>query len=295
MYRVRLSVTAVLLALAACGGDSIGATSGTESVVAAFYPLEFAAERVGGERVSVESLTPSGVEPHDLELSARQIGDLTDADLVIYLGGGFQPAVEDALAEIDGPVKFDALSGAEPLEATEDEGSASGVDPHVWLDPTRMAEIVDGIARQLAELDPDGAALYQKNAWVLHRQLSQLDRDYAGALQHCGSREIVTSHAAFGYLAARYGLEQVSVAGIDPEAEPSPGRLAEVIDFITQHHIDTIFFEELAPPDLAETLARETGAKAEVLSPLETRPDEGDYIDAMQANLDRLRTALGCD
>jgi zinc transport system substrate-binding protein len=295
MSRLRQAAAAVLLALAACGGGSSAGTSGTVKVVAAFYPLEFASERVGGERVSVETLTPSGVEPHDLELSARQIGDLTDAGLVIYLGGGFQPAVEDALAEIDGPVKFDALSGAEPIEATEAEGGASDVDPHVWLDPMRMAGIVDGIAKHLAELDPDGATLYQKNARVLHRQLSSLDRDYANALQHCGSREIVTSHAAFGYLAARYGLEQVSVAGIDPEAEPSPGRLSEVIDFVIQHHIDTIFFEELAPPDLAETLARETGAKSEVLSPLETQPDEGDYIDAMQTNLDRLRIALGCD
>jgi zinc transport system substrate-binding protein len=294
MSRFRLVAAAVLFALAACGGDSGAATSSSVTVVAAFYPLEFAAERVGGERVSVESLTPSGVEPHDLELSARQIGDLTDATLVIYLGSGFQPAVEDVLAGIDGPIKFDALSGADLLSA-EGEASTSGVDPHVWLDPTRMAEIVDGIANRLAELDPDGAALYQRNARALRRDLIDLDQDYARTLKHCDSREIVTSHAAFGYLAARYGLEQISVAGIDPEAEPSPGRLAEVIDFVKEHHIETVFFEELAPPDLAETLAEETGAKTEILSPLETQPDQGDYIDAMQSNLDRLRNALGCD
>jgi zinc transport system substrate-binding protein len=235
------------------------------------------------------------VEPHDLELSARQIGDLVDADLVTYLGGGFQPALEDALAGIDGPIKFDALQIEEPLRGAEAGENDSIVDPHVWLDPLRMAGIVDELARRLSDLDPDGAALYKENAQALERELTQLDQEYTRGLKHCRSHQIVTSHDAFGYLAARYGLEQISVAGIDPEAEPSPGRLSEVADFVTQHHINTIFFEELAPPDLAETLARETGAQTEVLSPLESKPEQGDYIDVMRSNLDRLRTALGCE
>ena len=292
MSCARVLVVALSATLAACGTGVAQTAGKSVSAVAAFYPLEFVVASVGGQRVSVESLTPSGVEPHDLEISARQVADLADADLIVYLGQGFQPAVEDVLAELDGPVEFDSLQGVELLGG--DEG-AGGIDPHVWLDPTRMAQMVDGVARQLSDLDRRGASVYESNAEAIKQELAKLDRDYARALRSCRSREIVTSHGAFGYLAARYGLEQVSVTGTDPEAEPSAGRLADVVDYVREHNINTIFFEELAPEDIAETLAAETGATTEVLSPLESKPEHGDYFDAMRGNLDRLREALDCE
>jgi zinc transport system substrate-binding protein len=294
MSRLKLSGAFLLIALSACGTGT-GSESGSPQVIAAFYPLEFAAERVGGGKVNVESLTPSGVEPHDLELSSDQIRELAGADLVVYLGEGFQPAVEDALAGLDASRQFDALEGKDLLQDVEGEAGETGADPHVWLDPNILATIADQLGARLTDLYPEGADLFEENTKQLQRDLMRLDREYSTGLEHCGSREFVTSHEAFGYLAARYDLEQVSIAGIDPEAEPSPQRMAEVVSFVNEHHVKTIFFEELAPPDIAETLARETGAQTEVLSPLETRPETGDYLDVMRSNLDLLRRALDCE
>jgi zinc transport system substrate-binding protein len=285
-------VCVVLLGLS-CGGSGPSEASGGDGprVVAAVYPLAFASARVGGDSVRVDSLTPAGVEPHDLELTSGQVRDIAEADLVVYLGQGFQPSVEDAVAGLEASRRFDALQGKELLPGTEPDEER---DPHVWLDPTILATIADEIAARLSALDPDGANDYEANASELRDELTELDRDYERSLSDCRSTELVTSHTAFGYLAARYGLRQVGIAGIDPEGEPSAGRLAEVARFVEEHDVKTIFFEELAPPDLAETLARETGAEADMLSPLETAPDQGDYLDVMHTNLDKLRRALDC-
>jgi zinc transport system substrate-binding protein len=302
-----LAAGALVLVLSSCGGSTSDTASQEDRplVVAAFYPIEFVVARVGGDAVRIESLTPTGVEPHDLELSSSQVVDITEADLVVYLGHGFQPAVEDAVGSLDEERRFDALEGKELLEGHEDEPADEGEhtdeeehgeeDPHVWLDPSMLATIATEVAGRLSDLDPNNADLYRANAADLGKELGALDESFASGLQSCDSREFVTSHEAFGYLAARYDLEEVSVSGIDPEAEPSPQRLAEVARFVEDNDIKVIFFEELAPPALAETLARETGAMTDVLSPLETAPEEGDYLDEMDRNLQRLRSALGCD
>ena len=271
------------LGLAAC--DATGDPDDERPlVVAAFYPLEFAAAQVGGEAVEVTALTPTGVEPHDLELSARQVRDLADADLIVYLGG-FQPALDDALADMDPARTFDALAADVPPGEN---------DPHVWLDPTLLAGIAERLAEQLGAIEPSRSDDFITNASELRSGLMQLDREFERGLTDCSSRKLVTSHEAFGYLAARYDLQQVGISGIDPEAEPSPQRLAEVARFVEDNDVHTIFFEELAPPDLAETLATETGAQIDMLSPLETAPRSGDYLDAMRLNLLRLERGLGC-
>ncbi|HVF54238.1 MAG TPA: metal ABC transporter substrate-binding protein [Actinomycetota bacterium] len=281
-------VAAVAVAsLSGCAaGGSTNAPRGAPAVVAAFYPLVFAAEGVGGTFVHVDNLTAPGVEPHDLELSADQVRALSNADLVIYLGGGFQPALEDFVSGLDATRKLDVLEG---LELTGDD------DPHVWLDPTIMAGIVQRVAARLTDIDPHHTTTYERNGSQLARELAGLDELFAARLARCATRDIVTSHAAFGYMAERYDLEQISISGIDPEAEPSPGRLAEVARFVRDHDVETIFFEELVSPDVAETIAEEAGAETAMLSPLESAPASGDYSDAMKANLAALIEALGCE
>jgi zinc transport system substrate-binding protein len=302
---------AVAVMLSACGGSGAGSRGdGDLEVLASFYPLEFVVARVGGEAVQLESLTPTGVEPHDLELSSSQVIELSEAELAVYVGQGFQPAVEDAVESLDDSRRLDVLDGRDLLEGSEADHGEEGdhgeqdehaelghseADPHVWLDPSIMAAIANEVAARLAKLDPSNADLFESNAARLEDDLLALDESFAAGLSNCDSREFVTSHAAFGYLAARYDLEQVSVSGIDPEAEPSPQRLAEIARFVADHDVSVIFFEDLAPASLAETLARETGARTEVLSPLETAPDDGDFIDEMTRNLQRLRSALGCE
>ena len=273
--------------LVGCSQGARGSGSGEPTVVAALYPLAFAAEEVGGDLVEVESLTPPGVEPHDLELTADQVGALAEADLVLYLGGGFQPAIEDVLSDVDESMKLDLLEG----RSIESEES----DPHVWLDPSHMADIAEAVAQRLSEIEPTERDTFEENAESVTARLDDLESEFQAGLAMCESRDIVVSHAAFGYLADRYDLNEISISGIDPEAEPTPEQLADVTRFVRDNDVSTIFFEELVSPDVAETIAEETGAQTAMLNPLESAPDNGDYFDAMLENLQSLRQALGCE
>ncbi|GAA0475704.1 zinc ABC transporter substrate-binding protein [Paractinoplanes deccanensis] len=297
-----LAVLLPLALLAGCGAGS-GSTDGKLAVVTAFYPLEFLSRRIGGDQVDVSNLTKPGAEPHDIELTPRQVGDVAGAGLVVYLKG-FQPAVDEAVAQEAKDKAFDAASVVTLLAATEDdhageehehETAEGGMDPHVWLDPVRFATIADKLGERLGQADPAHAADYTARATALHSELDKLNTEYATALKTCARREIVTSHEAFHYLADRYDLTEIGITGISPEAEPSPQRLAEVAAQAKETGATTIFFETLVSPAVAETIAREVGAKTAVLDPLEGLTDSGaDYFSVMRANLSALTTALGC-
>jgi zinc transport system substrate-binding protein len=287
------------LALSACGGAQ-AETSDRVSAVVGFYPYAFVTERVGGGDVDVTDLTAAGGEPHDLELTPRQVGAVGEADLVVY-SEGFQPAVDEAVEQQAEDRALDVLTTVELRDggdhAHEDEGHedehASG-DPHVWLDPVRLATIATAVADRLAEVDPGSADDYRARADELTQELTDLDDELRAGLSSCERRQVVTSHDAFGYLADAYGLEQIAVAGLSPEDEASPRRLAEVAAQAEAAGVTTIFFEESVSPKVAESLAREVGATATVLTPLELAPESGDYVSAMRDNLERLRTALAC-
>ena len=243
-------------------------------VVAAAYPLAFAAERVGGPSVDVENLTPPGADPHDVELAPRDVKRIREADVVLYLGGDFQPAVADAAADAQRAVEL----------------RAGERDPHVWLDPIRFARLVERIG---AELDRPQAAAR------LADELRRLDADFDRGLADCRRRAFVTSHAAFGHLARRYGLQQIPITGLTPEVEPSPRELEEAVEQVRESGATTVFLEPLASPRLASTVAREAGAETAVLDPLEGLADERladgeNYFTVMRANLRALRHALGC-
>lgn len=282
LVKTRIVLTLVTtVALSGCGG---GSRSEGRNVVAAFYPLAFATEQLGGE-ISVRNLTPPGVEPHDLELSGSDIRRIGDADLVLYLGGGFQPALEDA-------IEAASANAVDLLDAVETSGGEEehGVDPHVWLDPARYAAIAERIGEELGR---------GSDAKRFAAKLRALDREFRRGLSRCDRGEIVTSHAAFGYLAARYGLKQLAITGISPEAEPTPRDLQAVVRQVRAVGATTVFFETLVSPRLAETVAREVGARTAVLNPLEGLTEEQvaageDYVSVMRENLAALRKALGC-
>jgi zinc transport system substrate-binding protein len=284
----------------ACGASSSADEDGRVSVVASFYPLAEAASRVGGDLVSVENLTPPGVEPHDLELAPDDIEMIATADVIVYLGGGFQPAVEDAVAQAERAVAVDALEAVDTHEAPASEADEGlTVDPHVWLDPTRFEEVVRAVSGALSKADPANEATYDANAEAYIARIASLDEDFRAGLANCERTTIVTSHEAFGYLADAYGLTQVGITGLSPEAEPSAQRLADLKDLVQQQGLTTIFAEELVSPKVAETLANEAGVRVEVLDPLESLTDAqvqagADYVSVMRENLDLLRGALGC-
>jgi zinc transport system substrate-binding protein len=291
---VRLVLLAVALAAAGCGGDN---AAGGRTVVAAFYPLAWAAEEVAGDDVDVVNLTPPGAEPHDIELTARDVERVRDADVVLYLGESFMPALEEAVEGHDRAIDLLEgqslrVGGDEHLDE-EPDGHAreeAGRDPHVWLDPRRLAAIARTIADELGE--PEAAT-------DLVTRLDQLDAEFREGLARCERHEIVTSHAAFGYLADAYGLQQIALTGLSPEAEPSPRALEELVHEVEEEGATTVFFETLVSPRLAETVAREAGAETAALDPLEGLGQEEldagqDYLSVMRANLDALRNALGC-
>jgi len=282
--------------LAACAP---AAGADRHEVVAAFYPLEFVAERVGGAHVTVRSLTPPGGESHDVELSPSAVAAVGAADLVVYQSG-FQAATDDAVASTRPAHTVDAAAAA-ALEVAPD-GVAPGVsgtgnpDPHFWLDPTRLAAVAHQVADALADVDPAHAADFADAAADLAADLDALDDELAAGLAGCRGATLVASHEAFGYLAQRYGLHQVGLSGIDPEIEPSPARLRDVAATVRAEGVRTLYFEVLTSPRVTQTLAEDLGVATAVLDPVEGRAegDDRDYLAIMRDNLDALTTGLAC-
>lgn len=272
--------------LAGCGADAGDATD--RPIVAGFYPLAFAAEQVAGAGADVRNLTPAGAEPHDLELTPRDVRAVDDASLVLFLGRGFMPGLEAAVEQREGR-SLDLLADQE-LRPGRDEDGEIVSDPHVWLDPVRYAAMARAIGSELGSGDAGER---------LAARVERLDAEFRRGLATCERREIVTSHAAFGYLAARYDLEQVPLEGLSPEAEPSAKGLAGLVDRVKSSGATTVFFETLVSPKLAQTVAREAGVETAVLNPLEGLTDDEiaageDYFTVMRSNLSALRKALGC-
>ncbi len=330
-------VAATALALSACtstasSGDS-SSKDGSLTVMASFYPLKYLAEKVGGEHVSVTSLTPEGAEPHDLELSPKMVDSLSSADAVIYLAG-FQSAVDEAIEQQAPKTVIDVSSAAELVEAGSDanhpaeeeatEETQSGetdahdhdheghdheghdhaghdhhhdmsADPHFWLDPVRMAKAATLVGDKLAEADSAHADTYKANAKALAEELTTLGDTLVTKTSKCQVKTFVTAHTAFGYLADRTGLTQVGISGLDPESSPSPARLAEIGQIAKEQGVTTIFTEALIDPKVAQTLADDLGITTAVLDPIESQTDASkDYAAVMQANIDALTKANNC-
>ena len=329
---------ATALALSACtstasSGDS-SSKDGSLTVMASFYPLKYLAEKVGGEHISVTSLTPDGAEPHDLELSPKMVDSLSSADAVIYLAG-FQSAVDEAIEQQAPKTVIDVSSAAELVEAGSDanhpaeeeeatDETQSGeteahdhdheghdheghdhaghdhhhdmsADPHCWLDPVRMAKAATLVGDKLAEADSAHADTYKANAKALAEELTTLGDTLVTKTSKCQVKTFVTAHTAFGYLADRTGLTQVGISGLDPESSPSPARLAEIAQIAKEQGVTTIFTEALIDPKVAQTLADDLGITTAVLDPIESQTDASkDYAAVMQANIDALTKANNC-
>ena len=271
------------------------------TVTAAFFPLAAAVAQVGGSLVKVTNLTPAGVEPHDIELNTQQAESVLDADLAVMVGNGFQPQVEDIAADRSGPT-LNVLK-ALPINAGDkkvEEGDATALDPHVWLDPVLYQSVVDAIASALSKVDPDHAADYTANAAAYNAKLATLNTEYETGLANCSRQLLVTAHEAFGWLTQRYGLTQEGIAGISPDAEPNPQRLADLTDLVEKKGVTTIYTEDLVSPKVSRTLAREAGGlKTATLNPLEGLTAKqtkagATYISEMQDNLQAIQKGLGC-
>ena len=295
-----------LVGLSACSTSDTAAASredgGKVDVVASFYPMQYLAEEIGRDHVSVTTLTRPGVEPHDLELTPQQTAQLGDADLIVYLKD-LQPAIDEAVTQSGVKNAVDATTlttledlGTADAEEEEEGGTGTSLDPHVWLDPVKYAEVAKGVGTALEKADPDNAADYRKNTDALVTKLDDLNTKFTDGLKNSTSKVFITSHTAFGYLAQRYGLEQQGIAGLEPESEPSPARIKELQEIARRDKVSTVFFETLASDETAKTLAEDTGLKTDLLDPVEgiTEQSRGDdYVEVMEANLTALQKALG--
>lgn len=314
---------ATALALSACSStapsSTSGAKDGTLTVMASFYPLQYLAEKIGGEHVTVTSLTPAGAEPHDLELSPKTVDALSSADAVIYLAG-FQSAVDEAIEQQAPKTVIDVSPAVQLVEAgvdanhpseeedeSTDEAQSSeadghedhhhdmSADPHFWLDPVRMANAATLVGDKLAEANPANAEMYKTNAKALKDELTSLGNDLVSKTSTCQIKTFVTAHTAFGYLADRTGLTQVGISGLDPDSSPSPARLAEISQIAKDQGVTTIFTEALIDPKIAQTLADDLGISTAVLDPIESQTDPSkDYSGVMNDNIDALTKALNC-
>ncbi|MFH8343790.1 metal ABC transporter substrate-binding protein [Streptomyces sp. NPDC018045] len=312
-----------MLALSACSDSAGGRSDGKLNVTASFYPMEFLAKEIGKDHVQVTDLTKPGTEPHDLELSPRQIADLGESDAIVYLKG-VQPAVDKAVQQSGVEHTVDAASltelkkhGAEVDghdHTTGDNGTGHDAgehgheghdhghesddnDPHLWLDPVKLAQVAKGVGKTLADADPAHQADYARNTDDLVKKLTDLDKKFRDGLKNKKSDTFITTHAAFGYLAERYGLTEEAINGIDPESgDVSGSRMKELQKLAKDHHVNTVFFETLTSPAMARTLAKDLGVKTDVLDPIEgiTEKSRGrNYVQVMESNLAALQKALG--
>lgn len=297
-----------LTTLTACGGDSAAAgNTGKFDVVASFYPMAFLAEQIGGKYVNVTTLTEPGQEPHDLEISAKQTAALQESDAVLYLKG-LQPSVDEAVAQSGHETKIDAATltdmehhgnevGGHAEEHDDHENEElEGKDPHIWLDPVKYAEVAKGVGAAFEKADPDHASTYKTNTEALVMKLGALNDQFENGLKNTDTKVFITTHAAFGYLAERYGLTEEAISGLDPESEPSAARVKALENMAKADGVTTVFYETLVSDKTAKTIAADANLKTDVLDPIEgiTSKSRGkDYFAVQEANLKALRAALG--
>ncbi|GAA2335082.1 metal ABC transporter substrate-binding protein [Streptomyces kunmingensis] len=308
---VAASTVLGLVGLSACSSSSSADSKndGKLDVVASFYPMQYLAEQIGGDHVSVSNLTEPGQEPHDLEVSAKQRAQIEESDVALHLKG-LQPAVDEAIDQSGTQTKIDAASltslekhgsevGGHAEEHAEEDGhdhDSEGSDPHIWLDPVKYTEVAEGVGKALEKADPDHAADYKKNTTALVKKLDDLNTKFEDGLKNTGSKTFITTHAAFGYLAERYGLTEEAISGLDPESEPSAARVKDLQKMAKADGVTTVFYETLVSDKTAKTLASDAKLKTDVLDPIEGITDKSkgdDYLQVMESNLAALQKALG--
>lgn len=273
-------------------------SSGKLHIVASFYPMAFFAEQIAGDKADVVNITPAGAEPHDYEPSTQDIAQLEQANLII-LNGNVEPWDDKIKANLEHTSVHILTAGEGLTTRTLTEEGKKGTDPHVWLDPILAKQEVQKISDAIIAINPTHTEQYKANTKVLLEKLDQLDAAYKAGLSACTTKDIVTSHAAFGYLAAQYGLNQIPIAGLSPDEEPSAQSLVDTANFVRQHNVKYIFFESLVSPKLSQTIANETHAQTLELNPLEGLAQDDtqqgkNYFTVMQSNLQNLQLALSC-
>lgn len=302
---------ALLLIITGCHKNEAPKTATTSpklKVIATVYPVYEFVRQVGGDKVDVSMLVPVGAEPHDWEPSAKDLVKLRESKAVFFHGAGFESWIGKLLNKDNlGNSQAIEISKGIPLMKQEDEEEAehshshghnhdAETDPHLWLDPVLAQQQVKNIALALSNIDAANKDYYDANAQRYIAELESLHKEYQTALADVKQRSFVTNHAAFGYLAARYNLKQLSIMGLAPDAEPTPDRMAKLVKTVRENKLKYVFAETVVSSKLAETIARETGAGVLLLHPVDQLTENEwkagqNYLSLMRANLANLKKA----
>ena len=296
--------TAMLLSVGCTKGSTESENSdGKLKIYTSIYPLYDFTKKVGGDKVDVTNLVPAGTEPHDFELSTKDVVNLEKADMLVYNGAGIENWTDKVIDSLESD-KIAYVKSSEGLElhTTEDEHDDDGhnhgsTDPHTWLSIENAKKEMENIKNALVEIDPDNASYYEENYETYSKKFDELDNKFHTTLDSIENKSIIVAHEAFGYLCDEYDIEQVGIEGLTPDSEPDPARMTEIIKFAKDNNIKTIFFEELVSPKVAETIAKEVGANTAVLNPLEGLSEEDinngeDYFSVMEENLQAIYDSL---
>lgn len=306
-----MSILVALIILSSCSSGNVKPESGKITVYTSFYTMYDFTMKIGGDKVNVINMVPAGMEPHEWEPSPKDIAGLSKASLFIYSGAGMESWAGKVLESINNDNLIAVETSKQiPLEKSEhshehegteqdEEGSHDSheYDPHVWLNPMYAKIQMKAIKDALVQADPENSRYYEENFNYYAEKLDQLDKKYKEAASSFSRKEIVVSHAAYGYLCSAYGLEQLALEGTASGSEPDSGTMGKIIDFVTEHDVKVIFYDGFSSSKVADQVARETGARTAVLNPLEGISDDDlkagkDYFSVMEENLKALSDAL---
>jgi zinc transport system substrate-binding protein len=298
-----LSVFRLAGVISACSNSNVGQkiteNSDKIEVAVSFNPMKEFAEAIGKDKINVKMIVAEGTEPHDFEPSPKDIQNINQAKVFVYNGLEFEHWVEDILKSLNNKnlVVVEAANGVDPIKSeeqgeTEDKEEHGEFDPHVWLSLKGAKIQAKNIMEALVKVDSVNKDFYEKNYDEFAAKLDNLYNDYSARFNSVQNKNFVTGHAAFAYLCRDFGLKQNSVENVFAEGEPTPKKLAELVEYSKENNIKVIFAEELASPKVSETLAKEVGAKVETIYTIESKEDGRDYIQSMEENLKKIYESL---
>lgn len=303
-----LGIIFLLIATAACGNKSADKKDGTLNIYTTMYPLEYFTERIGGKHVEVSSIIPPGADAHTYEPSTKKMVEITEGDAFVYNkmeSDEFSSSVADTLKEEEVPI-VDAAKDVElaHMEEHEEEGAHDeehhehgSQDPHIWLDPVLAQKMADNIYNGLVKIKPDAKDDFKKNHAALIKDLKEIDASFKNKVEEAPKNSFIVSHAAYGYWAERYNLEQIAISGLSPSHEPSQHQIENIIQSAKKDKIRYILFEENVNNKVAEMINKEVGAKTLTLHNLETLTKDDikkdrNYLSIMKENIETLSKAL---
>lgn len=297
IYTITLIAAVFMFGCTKDSSESFPKDNGKINVATSFYIMNDFASKIGGDRINLINLVPSGMEPHDFEPKTRDITRLKAANVFIYNGAGMEGWVDKVVqsAENKNLIVVEASKGIKLLGANDSNKNQN--DPYVWLNPQNAILQLSAIKDAFVKADPKNKTYYEQNFETYKTKFNELDNEYKTEVGSFKKKDIVVAHAAFGYLCDAYGLKQVAIEGLNAESEPTAARMAEISKFAKDNNVKVIFFEELVSPKVAETIAKESGAQTDMLNPVEGLSEDDkskgkEYVTIMKDNLEALKKAL---